>query len=279
MSKIDIDELQSWVGNNVEAADLLDPAKIRLMQAALDKDTTAAHFQFLPPLWHWLFFPSEIPTHELAEDGHAKNDPLLPSIPLPARMWAGGRVQFHQPLKLGELVWRRSEVWDIKLKEGRSGPLCFITVRHDYTVDDELRLSEEHDIVYRTPAEKGVPRPVQAPPEAPDKRVEITPSSALLFRYSALTYNSHRIHYDHDFCRDEEGYPGLLVHGPLTATLLADLAQSMIGPLASFNFRATAPIFATQPFTINAKRTDQGLTVWAETGEGGLAMLADVTPI
>ena len=275
----DLDNLRSWVGRSVEAADLLDPARCRLMQATLDQPTTAAHFQMLPPLWHWLFFPSETATSDLAEDGHARVDPLLPPVALPARMWAGGRLQFHGPLRLGELVWRHSEIWDVKVKQGRSGPLCFITVRHDYSVDDEVRVSEEHDIVYRQLPEKdviaeGPPAPVDA-----DISREIVPSSAWLFRYSALTFNSHRIHYDHDFCRDVEGYPGLLVHGPLTATLLADLAQTVIGPLASFNFRATAPLFGDKPFTVNAKRQDAGLSLWAATSDGKLAMTAEAVAL
>ena len=194
-------------------------------------------------------------------------------------MWAGGRLLFHRDLHVGDTVTKRSTVDTVDMKHGRSGLLCFVTVRHELIVDGELAISEEQDLVYRDdPAsDAGRPEPKQAPVEA-DFSDSVTPSEVMLFRYSALTFNGHRIHYDREYAREVEGYPSLVVHGPLTATLLADLAVSATGEaLAGFSFRGVAPLFDGDPFTIAGSREGNEVRLWAAGPSGGLAMQATAT--
>jgi len=194
-------------------------------------------------------------------------------------MWAGGRFSFEAPLTLGQAATRRSTIQSVREKTGASGRLCFVTVQHRFSMGEGPAFTEEHDIVYREHPVPGATAPT--PPPAPDGAEvtrRMTVGLPLLFRYSALTFNSHRIHYDIDYCRDIEGYPGCVVHGPLIASLLAGLAVELIGPLKSFSFRATAPLFHDQPFTLNAATSQpQGLRLWATTACGGQAMLAEAS--
>lgn len=273
---LDAATLRQWIGRTEQRHDRLDPRPARLMQATLDRPVNLREGDALPPLWHWLYFPPETETSGLGPDGHPKRGGFLPPVALPRRMWAGGRLTFAADLRLGEMVAKHSDITALELKPGRSGDLCFVTVRHRFTVNGDLRLTEEHDIVYRNlPApDAPAPSPPQATGTASTTRA-ITPSMPLLFRYSALTFNSHRIHYDLDHCRDVEGYPGCVVHGPLIATLLADLAQSILpAPMTAFSFRATAPVFHTDSLTLNAG-TSAPLSLWATRTDGGQAMIAE----
>lgn len=272
--------LFDWIGRSDAQDDLIDARQARLMQLTLDRAASLQDGDPLPALWHWLYFVEAALLSELGRDGHAKLGGFLPPVPLPRRMWAGGRLSFEKDLRLGERAKRRSTIKDILFKEGRSGKLCFVTLRHEILgADGALRLWEEHDIVYREDPRPGDSKaPALKPPEAALWQREIKPSAVLLFRYSALTFNGHRIHYDLDYCRKVEGYPGLVFHGPLTATLLADLAMenSSGKRLNSFSFRATAPLFDTAPFRLCAKKGEGStLRLWAETPEGGLAMEAE----
>ncbi len=233
----------------------------------------------LPPLWHWLYF---LPFHlqsDLGPDGHAKRGGFLPPVDLPRRMWAGGRVEFHRPLRVGESVTRISHIADVTPKQGRSGALVFVLVRHEIPDGDGLALTEEHDIVYRDhprPGE-GAPAPQSAPADAAWERI-VHPDDVLLFRYSALTFNGHRIHYDRRYATEVEGYPGLVVHGPLIATLLVDLVRENLpaATVTRFEFRAVSPIFDTGAFTVAARPEPDGKTIrlWAKDGSGALAMTA-----
>ena len=189
-------------------------------------------------------------------------------------MWAGGRFTFHGGIDLGEQVTKVSTISKIEMKVGRSGPLCFVTVQHDLAVDGAVRITEEQDLVYREDPAPDAPasEPKPAPTDADFSRV-ITPSEVMLFRYSALTFNGHRIHYDREYSRDVEGYPGLIFHGPLTATLLADLAIAETGRgLAGFAFRARSPLFDTEAFAIAGSLEGDKVTLWATTPNGGVAM-------
>ena len=247
------------------------------MQAALDRQPTLENGEPLPPLWHWAYFHSGVPLSGLGRDGHPKLGAFLPAVDLPRRMWAGSRLTFVKPILLGDTITKTSTIKDVVIKSGRSGTLCFVTVEHLFkTQDGTLRISEEQDIVYK--ADPAPDAPTQSPPEPPDNSQSsetIAPSTIQLFRYSALTFNSHRIHYDREYCKAVEGYPGLIFHGPLAATLLADMAyrQANRAPLKSFNFRALSPLFDTSPFTIhsNGKRT-----FWAQNPDGMLSMKAEV---
>lgn len=271
--------LRKWIGKSESATDILHAQQSRLMQLTLDREATLETGDVLPPVWHWAYFLSGVPMSELGRDGHPALGGFLPPVALPRRMWAGGRLTFEKPVLLGESITKKSTIKDVMLKQGKSGSLAFVVVRHEYLdQQNELRFTEEHDIVYREDPSPDAPKPAPvAPPENSIYDETITPSTVQLFRYSALTFNGHRIHYDRDYCKDVEGYPGLIFHGPLSATLLADLAQRRIGQhksLKSFSFRAVAPLFDTAPFTIHH---DGGLNIWAQTPEGGLAMKAEVT--
>jgi len=236
----------------------------------------------LPPLWHWLYFLSAAPAVDIGADGHPRRGGLLSPVPLPRRMWAGGRITFHAPLKLGDTATRRSSIAAIEDKTGRSGRLIFVTARHTVEVGGALKIEEEQDIVYR-----GAPQPGAAAPQparAPDDESwhnTVIPDAVVLFRYSALTFNGHRIHYDHPYVIREEGYPGLVVHGPLIATLLVDLVrrERKHATLQSFTFKALRPAFADCPLTLCGKPSDDGNTVdlWARDHEGYLTMRATAT--
>lgn len=271
---MDIVHLREWIGREESAADEITPAPAALLAATLDRsDPEPTKEDVLPLLWHWLYF---LPRHrhsDLAPDGHVRRGGFLPPIPLAHRMWAGGRFEFHRSLRIGEHFRRISRIADVTLKQGRSGPLVFVTVRHEIRNEDGVALTEEQDIVYRDSAS------LVPPPAAPDGQVwqrEIHPDDVLLFRYSALTFNSHRIHYDRRFATSVEGYPGLVVHGPLIATLLLDLVRANLpeANIAKFSFRAISPLFDTASFRICGKPDGNTIRLWAKNESGGLAMEA-----
>lgn len=278
---LDLDYLRQWIGNKESIEQTISAEPLHRMAATLDQaPEVIVDGEAVPALWHWAYFLNPTRASELGRDGHAALGGFMPPIPLPRRMWAGGELKFNAPLRVGELARRESTVRDIKLKQGRSGTLCFVEVEHRVLVGDELRLSEIHNIVYRDikqPDEKNI-----LPPEAPNDAQwtrEVVPNSTLLFRYSALTFNGHRIHYDIDFCRDEEGYPGLVFHGPLTATMLLELARAQ-NPNQSperYEFRAYSPLFDNAPFTLNGKLVGGNAVMWATSPDNRLAMQATVS--
>lgn len=268
--------MRKWIGREESFSDVITPAPVRALSATLDRaDAEPQPGDPLPPLWHWLYF---LPTHrqsELGPDGHPRRGGFLPPVPLPRRMWAGGRLEFHRPLRIGESVRRTSRILDVKYKEGRSGPLVIVVVRHE--IGDAI--TEEHDIVYLGPS-GATPDPPQAPAESAWERV-IVPDDVLLFRYSALTFNGHRIHYDRRYATVVEGYPGLVVHGPLIATLLLDLLRRNLpqANVTSFNFRAVSPLFDTAAFTVCGQPDGDTVKLWAKNASGGLAMDATATTL
>ncbi|MEM9734613.1 MAG: MaoC family dehydratase N-terminal domain-containing protein [Pseudomonadota bacterium] len=273
--KIDPDAFSAWIGKSETIEDTLHPSQARLMQVTLDKQPSLQAGDALPPLWHWTYFLTGLPLGELGRDGHAAKGGFLPPIPLPRRMWAGGRLVFHSSPKLGEVLTKTSTIKNVTVKEGRSGALCFVTVEHLLKGADGLvRVTEDQNLVFREDPAPDAPSPKpSAPPEGSVASRTITPSTVQLFRYSALTFNGHRIHYDREYCQDVEGYPGIIVHGPLIATLLAGFAQQQAGKeLKTFNFRAVSPLFDTAPFTIH---TDGAGQIWAQTPDGNLAMKAE----
>ncbi len=275
----DIETLRTWIGKTRETVESLQVEPCRRLEETLDRDATLAAGDALPPLWHFINGLPSARMSELGPDGHPLRGAFLPPVALPRRMWAGGRFTFHGDVHLGDDVTKRSTVDDIVMKEGRSGPLCFVTVTHELLVDGELRIAEEQDLVYRDDPAPDAPKPTPKPaPDNAEFTRTITPSEVMLFRYSALTFNAHRIHYDRKYAEEVEGYKALVVHGPLTATLLADLAVSEAAkPLTSFSFRGLAPLFDDEPFTISGAATDDGYDLWATTPSGGLAMQATAT--
>lgn len=275
------DVLQEWVGRSETRTDSFDARPVSLLSATLDRDDPPPRAgDVLPPLWHWLYFLPSYRDSEAGADGHAKRGGFLPPVPLPRRMWAGSRLVWTLPLRIGDTVRRVSRIASITSKRGASGELVFVVVRHELSTDAGIALTEEHDIVYRDLVASGSGASAPAPEEAAWRR-RIVPDAVLLFRYSALTFNSHRIHYDRRYVTEVEGYPGLVVHGPLLATLLADLLRRHgVGEtLARFEFRARSPLFDTAPFDVCGLPGADGKTVslWAQDVEGGLAMQATAT--
>lgn len=277
LDSVHLEQLEKWIGRTETRADVVTPVPVAALAATLDRaDPPPQPGDALPPLWHWLYF---LPVHrqsELGPDGHAQRGGFLPPVPLPRRMWAGGRLEFHHPLRVGQTIQRVSRIAGVKTKQGRTGPLVFVLVRHEISNADGLALTEEHDIVYRGHPQPGdpAPPPIPAPADAAWQRT-IHPGDVLLFRYSALTFNGHRIHYDRRYATDVEGYPGLVVHGPLIATYLLDLLRRSLpsAHVAKFHFRAVSPLFDTAPFTLCGKTGDGGdIRLWARSAAGGLAM-------
>jgi 3-methylfumaryl-CoA hydratase len=272
------ENLQAAIGRIETRTDLLDPAHVATLAATLDYDWRPAGGEHLPPLWHWAFFRPLTSQSGLGADGHPQLGGFLPSIALPRRMWVGGRLTFHHPLEIGAQIARRSEIMDISTKSGRNGHLVFVTLRHEISDRHGLAITEEQDLVYREASTATyTPPPPLADAERPaaDWRLPVTPDPVLLFRYSAVTFNSHRIHYDAPYARGEEGYPGLVVHGPLIATLLVDrLCSQRPGPLRSFSYRAEAPLFCDQKMALcgRAEAAPGQFSLWAETPEGRVAM-------
>ena len=272
---MDASQKESAIGRTEQVTDTLDLRQARLMQLTLDQPATLQKGDPLPPFWHYLYFNPQIMASDLGADGHEQLGRFIPDFGLPRRMWAGGRVTIEKPLLLGEEVVKLSTIRAVEEKTGRSGRLCFVTVDHDLSVAGEHRLRETQNIVYREAAEPGAATPPgkAAPVNATFVRT-ITPDPVLLFRYSALIFYGHRIHYDADYTRTVEGYPGLVVHGPLTATLLVGLGLERLGSrrLESFDIRAMSPLFSTAPFILEGHDTDEGATLWARTPDGSTAM-------
>jgi len=275
---IDVSELQPWVGREERVADTLTPQPAAALTATLDRDDPPALGAPLPPLWHWIYF---LPFHrqsEIASDGHARRGGFVPPIALPRRMFAGARLTFAGELRIGEPARRTSTIAGIEVKQGRSGPLIFLRIRNEM-VGAHGSIIEEQDIVYRDHPRPDEPPP--APRSAPAQTVwrrEFRADIMLLFRYSALIFNAHRIHYDRDYATKTEGYPGLVVHGQLVATLLADLVRrNDRRPLASFRFRSLRPLFDVRPFTLCGARASGRVMLWAEDADGALAMEAEAS--
>jgi|SRR5690554_192227 len=272
-------DFQDWIGREETSSSLISPDATEAMGATLDLESHPTEGQPLPPGWQWLFFNPKVRRSLLGADGHPAKGGFLPPVPLPRRMWAGSRVQYLEDLPIGSHAKRKSRILSIKNKSGRQGSLCFVTVEHTISADDRVRIVEEQDIVYRepTPSQPGTaPKPIvhEATPQWSET---ITPDTTLLFRYSALTFNGHRIHYDLPYAREEEGYQSLVVHGPLTATLLQQFATKHGSGrrLKEFSFRGVAPLFVDAAFTLEGKEKDQtSLEVWAKGPEGQLAMSA-----
>jgi 3-methylfumaryl-CoA hydratase len=277
--------LTDWIGRQETVHDSIGATPVKALNATLDHpDMAVVPGTSLPPLWHWLYF---LPLHrqsEIGADGHARRGGFLPPVPLPRRMWAGSQFEFRSPVRVGDDVERTSTIANVTQKEGRTGKLVFVKVRHELRCNGapDPAIVEFHDIVYREAKQPSdvEPPPTAAPTGAP-WQLEIVPDDVLLFRYSALTLNGHRIHYDRQYVTQVEGYPGLIVHGPLIATLLMDQIRRHLpgADVASFSFKAVRPTFDLHPFRVNGAPQADGKTVklWAQDHEGWLTMDAVAT--
>ncbi|WP_088283724.1 MaoC family dehydratase N-terminal domain-containing protein [Ideonella sp. A 288] len=278
-----MDDLSAWIGRSETVRDPIGATPVRALAATLDHPAAEVpDGSVLPPLWHWLYF---LPLHRqsaIGPDGHAKRGGFLPPVPLPRRMWAGSQFEWHAPIRVGDAVERTSTIARVSAKSGRTGELVFVTVRHDLRCNGaaEPALVEHHDIVYRGPKRPDdVEPPPQSPPAGAAWHRELLPDDVLLFRYSALTFNGHRIHYDRRYVTEVEGYPGLIVHGPLIATLLLDLLrrEQPAAQVASFRFKALRPTFDGRPMAVHGLPAADGCSVrlWATDHEGWLTMDAE----
>jgi 3-methylfumaryl-CoA hydratase len=289
----EIEALQGWVGRAQTADDRAAAGPLAGLAGLLDHLTPPWISGAAPPLAHWLYFLPHQRQSLLDADGHAKRGDFLPPVPLPRRMWVGSRVRFLAPIPIDAAMRRRSTIATVKAKSGRTGPMVFVTVKHEITVGGTTAVVEEQDIVYRgaatqsgsaapavsAPTASGAPAPTaRQMPRVSQATRTITPDPVQLFRFSALTFNAHRIHYDRDYARNVEGYPGLVVHGPLVATLLMDhfLRHSGGRSVSAFSFRAERPLFDTAPFDVCFAPSDVGADLWAIDVNGATAFTAAV---
>jgi 3-methylfumaryl-CoA hydratase len=279
MPEIALQNLTSWIGRTERHSDVATESSVARLSAMLDRDGPALlSGADLPPLWHWIYFAPSARQSEIDVDGHPKRGGFLPPVPLPRRMWAGGRLTFLRPLHVGDGLVRESRIMDVKAKDGQSGALVFVTVRHDISDGDGLALIEEQDIVYREAAGPAATGPArQDAIRREEFSRDIRPDPVLLFRYSALTFNAHRIHYDRPYATAIEGYPGLVVHGPLIATLLLELLWREYPKVQvhKFAFKAVRPLFDLDPFkTCGRMDGERKAVLWACSHNNAIAMEA-----
>ena len=274
----------AWIGRQQWHHDRIDANRARAMQATLDRAPSLLPGDPLPPAWHWLYFWEVQPMGVLGPDGHPARGGFLPPIALPRRMWAGGRIRFERPLAVGADARKTSTIADVTEKQGRSGRLAFVTVRHEIADADGPCLVEEQDIVYReAPGAAGAARPAEPAPAPAAQEADWSRAVAcdpvLLFRYSALTFNGHRIHYDADYARQEEGHAGLVVHGPLLATLLLDLWTREAGRAvpAHFSYRAVSAGYVPETLTVAGTADGDGGRLWVAGDDGRLCMTGEVS--
>ncbi len=275
---MDPDHLKGWIGRTETRSDVIGTTPMVQFDATLDRtEAGITNGDAVFPLAHWLFFNPAAPARDIGADGHPLRGGFLPPVELPRRMWAGSRIEFSHALRVDDRATRTSTIKDVQLKHGRSGTLVFVTVRHEVRVATRVALVEEQDIVYRDAPAPDAATPAPAAPleRTSDFERTIHPDPVLLFRYSAMTFNGHRIHYDRSYATEVEGYPGLVVHGPLIATLLVDLLVSNFpkARLARFDFKAVSPLFDTHDFRVRGRRIDATrVALWAETHDARLAM-------
>lgn len=274
-------DFKDWIGRAEQVEDPLAVTQSRAAQAMLEEagpDFNAG--DPLPLPWHWFYFLPRARQSALDSDGHPQRGGFLPPIPFPRRMFAGARLQVHRSLRIGMPAVREGVVRDVQLKSGKSGALAFVTVGYRFVQDGQLCLEEEQDIVYREPgARVSAPQAAEWPPlPAHSWSRTLQPDSRLLFRFSALTFNAHRIHYDRPYAHDVEGYPGLVVHGPLTATLLLQgVRQSSDRPVTAFSFRGQAPLFDLGPVRLVGTPDGDKVTLQAQGPDGAVALAASAT--
>ena len=277
---MDIDHLKTWEGRQEVVSDRLRLETAEALAATLDLDDISfAAGDPLPLSWQWLYFNPVARARDLDRDGHPKMGDFLPPVSLPRRMWAAGSMEVNRPLQMDIPAEKRSTIESVEFKQGRSGPLVFVAVRHDYWQEGQCALKEVQNIVYRGEAMGADPTPLDPPAVRTSVWSKVlTPDAVQLFRYSAVTFNAHRIHHDQAYVVDVEGYPGLIVHGPLTATLLMQFVDEKIGAgkIRTFSFRAKRPLYVNRPLTLHGNPTGRRVDLWV-TDEGGyIAMQAEV---
>lgn len=283
----DLEHLKEWIGRTETVEDRATVRPVHLYEALRDRPGVPKEGDPIGPMGHWFFFKPIVPQSKIGPDGHPQRGDFMPPVPLPRRMFGGARTTFHKDLLIGEKMKKVQTITNVVIKEGRTGTLVICTVKNDFHGERGLAIEEEHDIVYRgnPPADSKDSRGNSGKTNpAPDDHKwvkEITPDPVMLYRYSAATANGHRIHYDRKYVTEVEGYPGLIVHGPLTAGLLLDVAldNNPGRQLSGFRFQARAPLFDIAPFKVAGKPDEDGksISLWSVTPEGNIGTLATAT--
>lgn len=269
--KLDIDHLRQWIGRSQEATDIVTAQLVRGLRATLFQEIGEPRSGDAAPLTvHWCLAQPVFPMSMLGPDGHPTRGGFLPPVPLPRRMWAGGEIEFLQPLRVGDESTRTSRIADVQVKTGSTGTLCFVSVEHSISSPHGVAIRERQDIVYREmTSTQAAPVKAAAPPHAQHRETHVS-DPVLLFRYSALTFNGHRIHYDRDYVTKVEGYPGLIFHGPLQAALIVEMAAKLRAgkPPRKFTYRGLQPLFEGTEFSINANESGESMELWTANAEG-----------
>ena len=278
--KLDLDHLRQWIGRSTEASDIVTAQLVKGLRATLFQDVGEPGTGDVAPFTvHWCLAQPVFPMAMLGPDGHPTRGGFLPPVPLPRRMWAGGELEFLDPLRVGDEAGRTSKISDVTMKTGSTGTLCFVSVEHVVTTPRGIAIRERHDIVYRDIG--GAPAAPKAPPPPPAAKHRETYVSdpVLLFRYSALTFNGHRIHYDRDYVTNVEGYPGLIFHGPLQAAFIVELAAKLHGgtPPAKLTYRGVQPLFEGSEFSVNTNDNAGSVELWIANAEGQPTMKGTAT--
>jgi 3-methylfumaryl-CoA hydratase len=278
---VDVEALRTSIGRSRWTDDIATAGVLEGLASLLDHAKPPWAPGELPPLAHWLYFVPRDLQSTLDTDGHPKRGGFLPDIPLPRRMWVGSRVRFFARIGVGSTMRRLSTISQLTAKSGRSGPLIFVTVKHEISSENTVAIVEEQDLVFRAaavPGKTNEEKPNRLEPRSPDAIRSFVPDPVQLFRFSALTFNGHRIHYDRDYARHVEGYEGLVVHAPFIATLLMDhyLSRSRDPNVRAFSFCAVRPLFDTAPFDLCIAQNDTGAELWAVDTAGAVAMSATV---
>jgi 3-methylfumaryl-CoA hydratase len=278
--KLDIEHLRQWIGRSNEVSDVVTAQLVKGLRSTLFMEIgEPKRGDTAPFTLHWCLAPAVYPMSELGPDGHPTRGGFLPPVPLPRRMWAGGELEFLDLLRVGDEVKRTSRIADVAVKTGSTGVLCFVSVEHHVQTTRGTAIRERQDIVYRDLASAQPPAPAKsaAPPTSQHRERHVA-DPVLLFRYSALTFNGHRIHYDRDYVTKVEGYPGLIFHGPMQAALLVEMGAKLNGGTAPkrFSYRGLQPLFEGE-FSVNANKTDRGLELWTANSAGQPTMKGTAT--
>jgi 3-methylfumaryl-CoA hydratase len=280
--KPDLDHLRQWIDRTTEASDIVTAQLVKGLRATLFMEIGEPK-PGDPAPWtvHWCLAQPVFPMSALSQDGHPTRGGFLPPVPLPRRMWAGGELEFFESLRVGDQMTRTSRISDVTMKTGSTGVLCFVSVEHLITTSRGTAIRERQDIVYRdvAPAQSSAPAKPAAPPPSAQHRESHMADPVLLFRYSALTFNGHRIHYDRDYVTKVEGYPGLVFHGPLQAAFIVEFAAKLHGgkPPGKFSYRGLQPLFEGSEFSINANDTGAGMDLWTANSAGQPTMKGNAT--
>jgi 3-methylfumaryl-CoA hydratase len=280
----DLERMKDWIGRKEVVEDHVTVYQIQGLRCIMDDGRVPVRGEDVGPMDHWCFFYPKVPASEVGPDGHFKRGGFLPPVPLPRRMFGGCRTTYHQPMRVGEDIRMEKTIKDVVVKQGRSGTLLICTILHEMSGEKGLCITEEHDVVYREDAPADAPTPGGRTNPAPSDHAwirEITPDPVMLFRYSAVSFVGHRIHYDRKYTMEVEGYPGLVVHGPLTAHLMLNLGldNNPGRKLTGYTFQARAPLFDTAPFKVAGKPNEDGksISLWSVTPEGTIGTLATAT--